>query len=127
MVFPELRDIRSPDLIPPALPSEPDDCAVRFEILVAPAGQGGEDTPSEGFTFVVATPAHMVRDFGAAWGRGFLLVPRFEWATVGHALAALMARCARPTWLEVVTAISSELQWVPSGAEGGGAPGQVRD
>ncbi|MEP6573387.1 MAG: Imm8 family immunity protein [Gemmatimonadota bacterium] len=118
MIYPELRDIRSHDLTPPAMPAEPADCAVRFELLVAPSGDGGDSMPGERFAFVVATPGFLVREADAAWGRGFLLVPRFEWGTVGQALAGLMARCARPTWTEVVGAISGELQWVPGGTDG---------
>lgn len=106
MIFPELRDIQSPDLVPPGLPADPTDCAVRFQALIGPRGDG----PAEAFSFLVVTPGH-VRRTGALWGRGHLFVESFDWRTVVEAIALLMAQCARPTWEEVAAELDKQLRW----------------
>ncbi|HEU4828668.1 MAG TPA: Imm8 family immunity protein [Gemmatimonadales bacterium] len=106
MIFPELRDIQSPDLVPPALPADPADCAVRFQALIGPRGEG----PSEAFSFLVVTPGYL-RRAGPLWGRGHLMMDSFDWRTVVEAIALLMAQCARPTWEEVATELDKQLRW----------------
>ena len=106
MIVPELRDIQSPDLVPPALPADPADCAVRFQALIGPRGEG---TP-EAFSFLVITPGYLKRA-GPLWGRGHLFVDSFDWRTVVEAMALLMAHCARPTWEEVTAELDKQLRW----------------
>ena len=106
MIFPELRDIQSPDLVPPELPADPSDCAVRFRALIGPRGEG----PSETFSFLVVTPGYL-RRAGPLWGRGHLFLDSFDWRTVVEAIALLMAQCARPTWDEVATELDKQLRW----------------
>lgn len=106
MIYPELRHIVS-DLVPPALPADPTDCAVRFQAWIGPLGGAGE----EAFAFTVATPAYLVRELGPCWGRGYLLIEAFEWSVMGQALARLLAHCARPSWDEVTAELNKELHW----------------
>ena len=107
MVHPELRGIRSLDLEPPALPPDPRDCAVRFEVLIGP--QGGPE--SESFTFTAVTPGHLSRIAGARWGRGSLMLAVFDWESVTRAIAPLLVASARPTWAEVATELNRVLDW----------------
>ena len=105
MIYPELRNIRSFDLEPPAMPDDPLECEVRFEITVGPKDQPGEDT----FTFSVVTAAFLARYPGAQWGRGKLIVPSFDWQLVITAVARLLAECTRPTWAESAAVLALEL------------------
>jgi hypothetical protein len=107
MTYPEMRAIGSPSLTPPALPPDPTDCAVEFEAVIGPAGGEGEET----FRFTVVTPRYLAHFTGAAWGRGKMIVDEFEWNTVVEAIATLLARCARPTWPEIVAELDKELLW----------------
>jgi len=108
MVLPELRQILSPTLEPPALPADPRDCAVDFHALIGPRGGAG----AEAFAFTVATPAHLLR-LGPTWGRGYLVVESFDWEPVVRAIAELLVKCARPSWEEVVADLNRELRWQP--------------
>jgi hypothetical protein len=107
MVHPELRHIRSLDLEPPALPPDPRDCAVRFQVLIGP--QGGPE--SESFAFTAVTPGHLARVAGGRWGRGSLMLAAFDWASVSRAIAQLLVSSARPTWDEVATELNRVLDW----------------
>lgn len=105
MIFPELRSIHSPDLEPPQLPPNPADCEVAFETVIGPKGSPGE----ESFRFLVVTPASFHRVAGASWGRGKLIVERFDWQVVVAAVAELLFRSARPTWAEALDELRHEL------------------
>jgi hypothetical protein len=111
MVYPELRSIHSPTLEPPALPDDPIECEVVFEASIGPKDGEGEEL----FAFSVVTPAFLARSAAARWGRGSLIVPTFEWGAVVHAVAELLARCARETWGEVAAELDRELVWRTGG------------
>lgn len=106
MIQPELREIASVDLVPPALPEDPSDCAVQFRALIGP--RDGEESERYGFT--VVTPTYLARTLGHTWGRGFLIVESFEWSIVVRAVAQLLAQCSAPSWPEVVAELDKELQ-----------------
>ena len=105
MIFPELRSIHSPDLEPPHLPPNAADCEVAFEAVIGPKGASGE----EAFRFLVVTPASFRKVSGAVWGRGKLVVERFDWQVVVAAVAELLFRCARPTGEEALDELRHEL------------------
>jgi hypothetical protein len=107
MIYPELRQIRSLDLDPPALPADPRACAVRFEVIIGP--RGGPER--EAYAFTVVTPGALEHLDGGQWGRSCLLLPVFDWDLVKQALAQLLATCARSSWDEVATELSRELRW----------------
>jgi hypothetical protein len=113
MIQPELRDIHSADLLPPTLPPDPAVCAVRFDALIGP--RGDESRPAERFGFIVVTPAQLRQLDTPTWGRGLLLVPRFDWDSVAQAVAEFLVGCARPTWDEVRLELQRELHWQPPG------------
>jgi hypothetical protein len=105
VVHPELRHIRSFDLEPPALPPDTSDCAVRFEVLIGPEGS----PEAESFTFTVVTPGHLSRIAGGRWGRGALMLARFDWDAVTRAIAQLLVASTRPTWDEAAAELSRVL------------------
>ena len=105
MIQPELREITSQDLLPPALPPDPSDCAVQFRALIGPRDGEG----SEAFGFTVVTPAQLARTLGHTWGRGYLIVEVFDWHIVVRAVAQLLAQCAAPTWDEALIELNKEL------------------
>src|SRR5712691_3718062 len=105
MIYPEIRRIHSPDLKPPNVPEDPSDCEILIQVLIGPKDGEGE----EAFGFTVVTPLHLARGSEPQWGRGRLIVPRFDWPAVAQAIAKLLARCACPTWREVKIELSKEL------------------
>jgi hypothetical protein len=107
MVQPEIRQIRSLHLEPPAMPDDPRDCEVAFEAFVGPKDGEGD----EAFYFLVVTPQRLSRAGEARWGRGTLVLPAFDWQTVAACLAQILARCTRPTWEQVVSELSKDLVW----------------
>lgn len=107
MIHPELRGIESQDLTPPALPDDPAVCAVRFDAAIGPREEPA--VPSESYGFIVVTPAALRQLDAPTWGRGLLIVDRFEWASVVQAVAELLTRCARPTWSEARDELRREL------------------
>ena len=108
MIQPELREIISIDLVPPALPEDPADCAVQFRAVIGP--KDGEQ--SERYAFTVVTPAHLARTLGHTWGRGFLIVESFDWTIIVRAVAQLLAQCSAATWPEMAIELDKELQRV---------------
>lgn len=111
MIYPELREIRSLDLLPPELPADPRVCAVRFEVVVGPKGADGV----EAFSFTAVTAGFLSEHEVALWGRGYLILAEFQWTIVQHALARLLADCARPTWDEAATELAKQLRWQATG------------
>jgi len=59
-----VRSIHSPDLEPPNLPDEPDDCCIAIRISIGLADAAGADT----FQFEVVTPKWLMRQAGPRWG-----------------------------------------------------------
>jgi hypothetical protein len=106
MVYPELRSILSPDLEPPTLPADPQDCSVEFRLQIGP--RGGGDV--EAYSFTVVTPAHLRRSTGPVWARGYLIIDVFDWHAVVLAVAQLLAECARPSWTEAVAELGRQLR-----------------
>lgn len=106
MILPELRSIHSLNLEPPALPPDPLECKVDFQVVIGP--RGAEE--SEAFTFTVITPALLARSAEPVWGRGYLIIATFEWETIVHAVARLLADSAAPTWSEVIAELGRSLQ-----------------
>lgn len=124
MIQPELRGIQSPDLVPPALPPDPSDCAVRFDALLAP--QGEPEAAAEAYGFIVVTPSQLRQLSAPTWGRGLLIVPAFDWAMVVQAVAQFLVQCARPTWDEVRAELRRELHGPvvdPATDDAGGSAG----
>jgi hypothetical protein len=105
LVHPEIRQIHSPSLEPPALPEDPYDCAIPFQALIGPRGGAGH----ESFNFMVITPVRLAKRPEGTWGRGMLIMPAFEWTAVAQSLAELLSRAVRPTWHEVIDALGREL------------------
>src|ERR1051326_8425119 len=105
MIYPEIRNILSPDLEPPNLPDDPTDCEVAFQVLVGPK-DGSEE---EVFSFNVVTPVRLAQAVEPRWGRGNLVVLKFDWQLVAHAIAQLFAKCGRESWSEVRAAPGKEL------------------
>ena len=107
MIIPEIKNMISPDLNRPALPTEPSNCSVFIETTIGPKGLDGEEM----FSFMVATPSSLTSETRFRRGRGLLIVPLFSWETVDLALARLLAQCARPSWSEVAQELNKNLRW----------------
>jgi hypothetical protein len=107
MVIPQLKSLFSPDLEPPALPTDVSDCCVLFQASIGPKDAEGEEL----FTFEVVTPRYLERSGLPCWGRGLLIVDSFTWQAVGGALAALLAQAHRGSWRETAEALNHDLQW----------------
>jgi len=107
MVIPELKSLMSPNLKRGQLPPDPEDCRVNFQAEIGPRGQEG----GEIFSFVAITPRALTRDFGARWGRGYLIVGCFSWEIVEGESRKFIRRFAGSSWIEVAEQLSKELQW----------------
>jgi len=107
MIYPEILNIHSRDLDPPAMPPDPFDCEIHFQIVVGPKDEPGE----ESFSFVVITPARLAHDPEPSWGRGKMILPAFDWTATIQGIAQLLAECARPTWNEAVQELSRSMIW----------------
>lgn len=105
MIYPEIRRIHSPDLEPPKLPEDPTDCEVAFQVAVGPK-EGEEEAV---FAFSVITPIRLAQAVEPLWGRGKLVVLKFDWPVVAQAIAQLFAQCGRPTWPEVTAELNKAL------------------
>ena len=114
MIFPQLKALTSPDLEEPQLPADPTDCQVLVELAVGPP-DGGQEI----FSFTVVTPAALSRDELPRWGRGKLIVSRFEWAAVRRAVERLLSHAARDSWHEVAVELNKELGWEFEGYDAG--------
>ena len=81
MILPEIRHIQSAELEPPNLPADPADCEVGFQALIGPKDGEGQEV----FRFTVLTAARISSFAEGQWGRGKLILPAFDWATVVRA------------------------------------------
>ncbi len=106
MIIPELKRLFSSDIERPDLPIDQEDCVVVIDAAIGPKGEKGEEL----FSFVVATPKGLSREFLPRWGRGLLVVSEFSWIAVEHALQRLMMHAQRKTWPEVAAALNHELR-----------------
>ena len=108
MPLPVLRSLSSYEFDRPALPPDPDDCAVlvHAEIGTADAAKG-----TDLFRFTVATPSRILDGSGVRWGRGTLIVDRFSWEAVENAVRRLLMHADRPTWKESAIELGKEMHW----------------
>ena len=84
-----------------------ENCAVGVIADIGIQGQEGGDQ----FQFTVVTPQHLAKHDGISWGRGYLIVPRFEWPAVEQALEKLLMHCQGEDWKSVANLIGRELYW----------------
>ena len=107
MIVPTVKGLSSPNLARPAIPPDPEDCAVLCEAEIGEKDGRGADL----FHFTVATPRFLLREGGVTWGRGYLIVDQFSWSAVDRALEKLCLHAWRPTWPESAAALAKELHW----------------
>ena len=107
MIIPTVKALISPDLNRPALPLDPEHCAVSFEAEIGDKNGLG----AEIFQFTVATPNAVLRAGGVVWGRGYLMVDQFSWSAVDGALEKLCLHAWRATWAESAAELAKELHW----------------
>ena len=88
----------------PDLPEDVFDCGVFVEASIGPDESGGDI-----FSFTVVTPEFLKRDRSSRWGRGYLVVPAFDWESVELAIRKLLDHVARETWNDVAIELSKEL------------------
>jgi len=107
VVLPKIHSLHSLDISAPELPPDPQNCWITLDAEIGPSHSPGADR----FSFDVVTPLALAAANEIRWGSGLLILPEFSWEEVTRALARLLAQCSRPTWDEVVTALSAELRW----------------
>src|SRR4051812_36336596 len=105
MIVPKLNALSSPDLKRPDLPDDIFDCGVLVEAEIGP-----DETSGDIFSFSVVTPAFLKRDHSSRWGRGYLIVPAFDWEKIESAIRKLLNHVSRETWNEVAVDLSKELR-----------------
>ena len=103
----KLHAIESPNLEPPALPSNPENCRIAIQLLVGPPDEPG----SESFQFLVVTPLWLADQQEVRWGTGLLIVPRFSWEVVEHSIAKLLAGTPSKSWNEAAISLSRSMAW----------------
>ena len=103
----EVKSIHSPDLNRGELPTEADNCAVLIEAEIGEKGKDGKEI----FSFTVVTPKFLAKDSEARWGRGYLVMEEFSWATVERMLSRLLQHVRKDSWSEVAAELSKELHW----------------
>ena len=113
MITPQLRNLYSNALEPPALPADPANCSIHFQASIGPSEGEGEEV----FTFAVVTPKYLAHNGLPCWGRGLLIVEQFSWPTLERALARLLAHAPRGTWQEVAQALHHDLHWENSNSQ----------
>jgi hypothetical protein len=107
MIIPVIKGLSSPQLDRPALPADPENCAILCEIEIGPKDGEGADL----FHMTVATPTFFLRSGGVTWGRGHLIVDQFSWSAIDQALEKLCLHAWRSTWHEVAQELNKELHW----------------
>ena len=96
-----------------SVPPDPEDGCVGMEADIGPVGEEGAKT----FSFQVCTPkglAGRVDGDGAGrpyWGRGTLIVPRFDWDLVEAALMQYVRSVSGADWSEVATKLNRFMYW----------------
>ncbi len=99
----EIKSINSSD----EYPADPEDAFVSVQADIGVRGQDGADE----FQFVVATPKALLKLGLPTWGKGLLIVERFDWRDIRKALDELLTRCSGMDWVQVSAKLNRELWW----------------
>jgi hypothetical protein len=108
----ELRFLHSPDLddLEHGGPADPEHFGILVQAVLGPVGGEGE----ESFDIIVCTPswigAEAARD-GYAWGRHYLVVPRYDYAMLERAVTELCATAEGPDWQSVAAILARYGAW----------------
>jgi hypothetical protein len=107
VIDPEVISISSIDLDYGDLPPDPEECSVSIDVEIGPKGSNGGDR----FSFEVVTPKYLFGVTGTRWGRGLLIVNKFDWQVVESFVAKLLRHSQGETWEDVAKEISKEMPW----------------
>lgn len=103
----ELRGIFSIELNDPDLPVDPACCCVLMHADIGPGDSIGADQ----FNFYVVTPAFLLNHPEVRWGRGYLLMPEFDWNETKRMLERLIAGVRADRWEDATNQIGRFLEW----------------
>ncbi|UXH76784.1 immunity 8 family protein [Roseateles amylovorans] len=106
----DLKRLHSPDL--PDLahdhPQDPANFRILVQALVGVVGQEAADT----FNFMVCTPAWLAAHVDDPLpARGYLIVPRYDYAPIHAAIARLCASTTGPDWQTIAARLNLEARW----------------
>ena len=107
-----LRYLHSPDLsdLEHAAPPDPENFCILLQAMIGPEDGKGE----ESFDFLLCTPKWLMDDLGAKahlWGRHYLLVPRYDFASILKAVTTLCSDVEAPDWKSTAAIISRYGKW----------------
>jgi hypothetical protein len=108
-----LRYLHSPDLadLENAAPPDPEKFCLLVQAMVGPAG---DDEGEESFDFLLCTPTWLAGDLAAQkyiWGRHYLIVPRYDFATLQAAVQQICAQAEGSDWDAVAAVLSRYGKW----------------
>ena len=113
MVRAELRWLDSTDVgerLQDHVPPNPDSFGYLISAGIGPAGEPGEDT----FDFEVCSPRWLADHppvEGYRWGRHLLILPRWDYALLVHAITRLCDAAHGPDWPTVAARIGRYGHW----------------
>jgi hypothetical protein len=117
----QLRALSSPDVGTAELgaysPTDPSEFGLLIEAEIGPAGDDGSDV----FQFLAASPAWLATRAAAKgyrWGRGCLLMDRWDLRIVESAIRDLCVRAEGDDWPSVARQLGESLHWEFAGYEG---------
>ncbi|MGH2354007.1 MAG: immunity 8 family protein [Chloroflexota bacterium] len=110
--MPELRGLHSPDLwdMEHDAPADPTDFCILVQVFVGPSGEAGE----ESFDFLVCTPRWLIRhveENGPLFARHHLVINRYDYEAIYHAIDSLCQDLVAATWGEVGERLGRYGRW----------------
>ena len=107
LLIPEIRELRCTDLSVDSPPADPKNCSFYVEADIGIKGQAGAET----FGFTAITTQAIANEQERRWGRGYLILPWFDWVDIRQALDRLLAQCSGSSWEVIASKLSKELMW----------------
>lgn len=107
MIYIETKELFSPEIDKPDLPTEPDCCSVHMYADIGIKGKEGADH----FYFRVITPKFLLEHPEVRWGKGYLLMPEFSWSETERMINRLVLSITANTWDEAARKLSAYIDW----------------
>lgn len=106
----------SPDVDPieDYRPDRPEHVGVFVQAMIGPETDQAQDQGYESFDFLVCTPRWLAEDLGEKpylFGRGHLIVPRYDYALVVAAIQRICRESIGPDWGAVASKLNRYGRW----------------